>query len=133
MGDSEVQGYDEFVRATDKIEKALPVTMTESSLEFARQWVSFAQTRAYDDYSQEAAASLIVSSDTEGAQITNSSIVFYGSEFGGQARPETMQFPPWRGQQGYWFYPARRDNADTLNEIWGKGIDVAMKPWDHRG
>jgi hypothetical protein len=133
MGNAELQGYDEFVRATDKIERALPNAMAESSAEFARQWVEFAQARAYDDYSQEAAAALIVSTDGEGATITNSSVVFYGSEFGGQARPETMQFPPWMGQRGYWFYPARRDNAETLNEIWGKGIDVAMSPWNRRG
>lgn len=128
----EIKGVKELEAATDKIARAMPEAMSNSALEFARQWISFAQSRTYDDYSNEAAQSFVVSSTEGGAEVTNSSVLFFGSEFGGQARPETMQFPPYSGHRGYWFYPARRDNESVLSEIWGKGVDVAMSPWDHR-
>lgn len=133
MAIKDVEGADEFQAATGKIIRAMPESMRIAALDFARQWVALAQQRTYDKFSQEASAAFIVANSGDGAEITNSSPVFFGSEFGGQARPETMQFPPWNGREGYWFYPARRANEDQLAEIWGKGIDVAMSPWDRSG
>lgn len=40
-----------------------------------------------------------------------------GAEFGGQRRPTTQQFKPWRGSgetTGYFLYPAIRANSDDI-------------------
>lgn len=41
----------------------------------------------------------------------------WGAEFGGQRRPTTQQFRPWRGSDsgaGYFAYPAIRENLDRI-------------------
>jgi hypothetical protein len=128
-----IEGYTEFQRDTNKIEKQFPEAMRQSAIEFATQWVSLAQANANTGYATQAAQAFIVASDGEGATLTNTSPVFYGSEFGGQARPETMQFPPYNGKTGYWFYPARRANEDQLMTLWDKGVDLAMHQWNRHG
>ena len=126
----EIQGYQEFQRDTAKIEKALPEAMAQASQDFARDWVNAAQANANTAFAHDATQSFIVSSGEGGAVISNTSPVFFGSEFGGRARPETMQFPPYNGKQGYWFYPARRENQDRLDQIWDKAIQLAMNEWN---
>jgi hypothetical protein len=130
---TELEGFDEFAKDTDRIEKAFPAAMREASLSFARDWVNAAMGAAATTYATEAAQALMVSQASEGAEITNDSPVFFGSEFGGQSRPETMHFPPYNGRRGYWFYPARRANQEQLDTNWDDGIALAMKPWDRRG
>ena len=130
---TELEGFDEFQRDTNKIEREFPNAMREAEEQFARDWVSAAQAMANTDYAHEAASQFVVASDGDGATIENNSPVFFGSEFGGQARPETMQFPPHNGRRGYWFYPARRENEERLNQIWDKGVEAAMREWDRHG
>lgn len=129
----EIEGYNEFMRDTARIEKEFPESMRVASIEYATEWVSLAQGLANTEYANEAAAAFIVAFDGEGASIENTSPVFYGSEFGGRARPETMQFPPHNGRRGYWFYPARRNNEEHLAQIWDKGVEVAMRDWNRHG
>ena len=129
----EIEGYSEFQRDTARIEKQFPEAMRQSAIEMATTWVSLAQANANTAYANDAAQHFSVGSDGDGATLTNSSPVFFGSEFGGQARPETMQFPPFNGRQGYWFYPARRANEDQFMAIWDKGVELAMSPWDRNG
>lgn len=124
-----IEGYAEFQRDTGKIEKAFPEVMRNASIEVANTWVQLAQANANTEYANEASREFHVSNDGDGAEITNSSPVFFGSEFGGQSRPETMQFPPYIGQTGYWFYPARRNNEDAIMQIWDKGVERAMQDW----
>lgn len=38
--------------------------------------------------------------------------IFFGAEFGGQARPTTMQFPKHLGRTGYFFWPTIRNTHD---------------------
>lgn len=133
MMTSEIEGYDQFIRATDDIQKNLPDSLRQSSTDFAAQWVAAAQAAASTSQELLAASELQSFSSGEGAEIQCSSPLFYGAEFGGQGRPETMQFPPFMGQRGYWFYPARRANEDRLAEIWDKGVENAMTPWDRHG
>lgn len=130
---TKLEGFDEFKRDTAKIEKELPAQTRLSSIEYAAQWVSAAQSNTHTTQEMMAAAELQSGSSGDGAQITNSSPLFYGSEFGGQGRPETMQFPPFQGQRGYWFYPARRANEEQFAAIWDKGVENAMQSWDRRG
>ena len=130
---TELEGYNEFARDTEKIEREFPEAMRQAAIEFATDWVSAAQANASTSQQSTAAQSLIVSTSGDGAQITADSPLFYGSEFGGQSRPSTMHFPPYNGQRGYWFYPARRDNQERLDEQWDRGVEIAMKPWDRNG
>jgi len=129
----EIQGYAQFMRDTSKIERHFPDAMRNASIDVANTWVSLAQANANSAYANQAAQEFTVHMDGEGAEITNTSPVFFGSEFGGQARPETMQFPPYNGRTGYWFYPARRNNEDQIMAIWDKGVELAMREWDHHG
>lgn len=39
--------------------------------------------------------------------------IFFGAEFGGQGRPTTQQFPPYRAE-GYWFFPTLNANNEQL-------------------
>lgn len=129
----EIEGYDEFKRDTSKIMHEFPEAMRNAAIDVANTWVQLAQGLANTQYANEAAQAFVVSSDGDGASVTNSSPVFFGSEFGGQARPETMQFPPHNGRTGYWFYPARRANEDQIMQIWDKGVELGMREWDRHG
>lgn len=133
MAASEIEGYNEFQRDTKKIERDFPKALQDASFEIAQEWVAAATTAANTQQASIAAQALMVGQSTEGAEITNDSPLFFGSEFGGQARPETMQFPPHNGRKGYWFYPARRANEDRFMAIWDKGVEQAMIPWNRRG
>lgn len=132
-GKGELEGYTEFIRATDDIQRNFPEAMRASANEMASEWVSAAKSAATTGQEQIVASSLMVDSAGDGSQIRSDSPLFYGVEFGGQGRPETMQFPPYQGTRGYFFYPARRTNEDRFMEVWGKGVDIAMNPWDRNG
>lgn len=133
MGADKIEGYDEFMRDTARIEKQFPEAMKPAATEFASEWVSAAKANTNTAQETMAATMLIAISSGDGATISCDSPLFFGSEFGGQGRPETMQFPPFNGQRGYWFYPARRDNEDRFTDIWAKGVDDAMSDWDRHG
>jgi hypothetical protein len=130
MAVEEIAGYDQFMRDTERIEKDLPEQTRISSVDMAAQWVAAAQSNTHTTQESMAAAELQSFSAGDGAQIECNSPLFFGAEFGGQGRPETMHFPPFQGQRGYWFYPARRNNEDRFAEIWDKGIENAMSTWD---
>lgn len=53
-----------------------------------------------------------------------------GAEFGGQRRPTTQQFQPWRGSgsgAGYFVYPAIRDNAAYIEDQYVSALDDALR------
>jgi hypothetical protein len=128
----ELRGYPEFQKAIKDIDRLFPKTMAETAVNIARDWVSLAQAAAGEPQQALAARDLSAQADELGATITNDSPLFFGAEFGGQGRPETMQFPPYQGKRGYWLYPTARENADRFNAQWEDAVDVAMKPWDHK-
>lgn len=129
----EIEGYNEFLRDTNRIEHEFPDAMRNASIDYANTWIQLAQSAANTEFANEAAQAFTVTSDGEGAVISNSSPVFFGSEFGGQSRPETMQFPPYNGREGYWFYPARRSHEEQLMAIWDKGVELGMREWNRNG
>ena len=129
---TEIQGLVEFLRCLNSIEKELPKQLADASQQVARDWVAAAKGKANRPGANKAAQSLIVGGGADGAIITNDNPLFYGEEFGGQARPSTMQFPPHQGQRGYWFFPAARENADKFQKVWEAAIDEATKSWDHK-
>lgn len=129
---TDILGLVEFLRCLNDIQKQLPEQMQEASQQVAKDWVSAARGKANRSGATKAAQALQVGGGKEGAIITNDHPLFYGEEFGGQARPETMQFPPHQGQRGYWFFPAARENADKFQQVWEAAIDKATKSWDHK-
>ena len=132
-GAVEIKGYPEFQKALKKIDRDFPKAMQEAGIEVANEWVRAAKGNTTTSQQSLAATGLRVGPpEPTGGLIVADSPVFQGAEFGGRGRPETMQFPPHRGQRGYFFYPAARANADRLNAIWDAGIDKAMAPWNHR-
>ena len=129
----EIKGYTEFQRDTDAIIRDLPQAMHDADLEVAREWLQAAQALATTSQQQLAASSVEVDDQgLQGVDLRSDSPIFYGAEFGGQARPSTMHFPPHMGRRGYWLYPAKRQNEDRFMEIWDKGIQAAMDRWDHK-
>ena len=60
---TELEGFDEFQRDTNKIEREFPNAMREAAEQFARDWVSAAQAMANTDYAHEAASQFVVASD----------------------------------------------------------------------
>ena len=129
----EIEGLNQFLRDTAKMEKVLPEQTRLSSVEMAAEWVAAAKANTTTTQEALAAAELNTFSSGNGAQIECNSPLFYGAEFGGQGRPETMQFPPFQGQRGYFFYPARRQNEERFADIWDKGVENAMADWDRHG
>lgn len=131
--DVELEGYPEFQKAITKIERKFPDAMKEAGMKVASEWVAAAKGNAQTRQQSLAAMGLGTGSpEPTGGLIVANSPVFQGAEFGGQSRPSTMQFPPYLGTRGYFFYPAARENADRLNAIWDAGVEKAMEPWNHR-
>jgi hypothetical protein len=53
--------------------------------------------------------------------------VFFGAEFGGQARPTTRQFLRHRGQSGYFFWPTVRKRKNAIAKEYLDGMDRVVK------
>ena len=132
MADAEIQGIRQFERAVKDIQDQLPKQVKEAAQQIAKDWISAARNKASRPAAREAAQALSVGSDTEGATLVNNHPMFYGEEFGGQARPATMMFPPHKGRTGYWLFPAARENAEKFQRVWDAAIDEATKSWDHK-
>jgi hypothetical protein len=128
---TKIEGMDKFQHALNEIQDQLPKQVKDAAQQIAHDWISAARNKA-PSRSREAAQALTIGNDQDGATIVNDHPMFYGEEFGGQARPATMQFPPHQGQRGYWFFPAARANAENFQQIWEKAIDDATKSWDHK-
>lgn len=55
--------------------------------------------------------------------------IIWGAEFGGQARPTTQQFAPWRGRDGgagYFLWPAVRGERAYIEEAYGEALLTAI-------
>lgn len=53
-----------------------------------------------------------------------------GAEFGGRGRPTTQQFQPHRGTEGYFVWPAIRDNGEYIETTYLAAVDVILKRHD---
>jgi len=59
--------------------------------------------------------------------------IFFGAEFGGQARKTTMQFRPHKGREGYFFYPQLRQDSDRMVERWLGVVRAVEREWSQHG
>jgi hypothetical protein len=55
--------------------------------------------------------------------------IFFGAEFGGQARPTTQQFRPHKGREGYFFYPTLRADSERMVERWLGVVRAVEREW----
>jgi hypothetical protein len=56
--------------------------------------------------------------------------VIWGAEYGGQRRPTTQQFQPWRGSSrgaGYFLWPAIRARSDDIDERYSQALLDALQ------
>lgn len=132
MANTEIKGFPELQRAIKKMVDDLPKDLAEAGQQVARDWMNAARNKANGPHANEVARSLVVSVTKDGAKLSNSHPGFFGEEFGGRSRPETMQFPPHNGQRGYFVFPAARENAAKFQKVWEASIDEATKPWNHK-
>lgn len=128
----EIEGIKQFHDALGNIVRELPDQTKKAAQQVAKDWIAAARNKAGPS-ARQAAAALTIGNDPDGATLVNDHPTFFGEEFGGKARPSTMQFPPYEGQRGYWLFPAARENADKFQKIWEASIDEATKSWDRRG
>lgn len=78
-----------------------------------------------------AGGNVTVRPGARGGRVTGSD-VFFGSEFGGQGRDTTMQFPPHQGKQGYWFWPTLREDTPDIIDQWVTVLDDLADTWRYR-
>lgn len=64
----------------------------------------------------------------EGAAIVGGGPFFMGSMFGGQARPTTQQFLPFRAK-GYWFWPTLKANFSETMDAFESVVDAIAREW----
>lgn len=50
-----------------------------------------------------------------------------GAEFGGQGRPTTQQFQPFRGHEGYFLYPTIRRDSEAINTTYRAALDRVIR------
>jgi len=124
------QNLPEFLRILKLIVEGLPKELEDKAAnKVAKDWISAARNKASGSYAGKAASSLSVGNEQGGARITSNYPGFYGEEFGGRSRPETMMFPPHKGKRGYFLFPAGRENSDKFQRVWEAAIDNATKAW----
>src|SRR5262245_14204010 len=109
----QVAGVKALLKALSKIDKNLQSDVREASQKIAADIVSGARNASHTPLQRMVAGGLVAKRDrvpvvktagTVGAGVPTRD-VFYGAEFGGGKRPTTRQFPPHKGQQGYFLYP----------------------------
>lgn len=59
--------------------------------------------------------------------------LFFGTEFGGRARPTTQQFPPHTGRTGRFFYPELRSSGRQLADAWFDMVADELEQTWNRG
>ena len=119
----------QFQRVLAAMVKDLPTEFEDAAHDVARDWIGFARGKAHTPEAIKVAAQMTIGNVEAGALLKNRNVAFYGEEFGGQSRPATMMFPPHKGQEGYWLFPAARENARKLNENWERAMDAVAKVW----
>lgn len=132
-----VEGLNELNRALRRMGgKELQRELKAVGLEVASDVADTAEVkaRALGGVAAKAAPSISATARFTGAGVSIGGAAYPfagGAEFGGQRRPTTQQFKPWRGNgpdAGYFVYPAIRDHSDQIAEDYlGAVDDLARK------
>ena len=136
----EIKGLRQLLRVLNKLPKDLQNDVRDASQAIANDLGAGAKQAAATPQQRLAATGLKVKRDripTINARGTirpgvKAGDIFFGSEFGGGQRPTTQQFPPHRGQRGYFLYPTARARGSKYFGMWAEAVDKAFKDWNDR-
>lgn len=59
--------------------------------------------------------------------------IFFGAELGGQGRPTTRQFPPYRGERGYFVRPTLKAQDARYRDMIEDAVRDVSKKWERHG
>ena len=133
-----VAGLRKFLRVLNSIPKDLQNEIRDASQAIANDMVAGARNAAHTPLQRLVAGGLSAKRDRIPVVKTSGMLrpgvrtrdLFYGAEFGGGKRPETQQFPPHKGKEGYFLYPYARAHGEEYMADWVHAIDKAFKAWD---
>lgn len=133
--------YIEGVGETIAAFKKLPKDVKDASDELVREIPKFVAdaTRAAASTRAEVKAADTIKSQKfsvslgGGGRKNRAGNMALGTEFGGQGRKTTMQFRPHRGKDGYFFWPAIRNNSATIRQMWDDLLEKATEAWARGG
>lgn len=110
---------------------SLPASAQREVDEVAREvaGVEVAQIRRAARSAGRQATRAAESVHAEGSAVVGGGPFFMGSVFGGQGRPTTRQFKPYR-PEAYWFFPTLIENQDDVVERFAGVVDVIAREWD---
>ena len=135
--DVEIEGINDFRRALARADKQLRRDFDKG----IRVAASEVRDDARGRYRQRYPGSRSAVGITSGASFGQAKIYLnragrrpwlIGQEWGGQRRPTTQQFPPWRpnpagrGSLGYFWWPAAIEGYDTVEKATLEAIDDAV-------
>ena len=128
-----VEGLDELNRTLRALGgREFQAELRAAGKEIATEVASDATGKAY---SLGGVAAHVAPSISASAGFTSAGVSFggaahpaaMGAEFGGQGRPTTQQFKPFRGHEGYFVYPAIRDNSEEIERTYLAAVDNILK------
>lgn len=138
-----IDGLDEGIRAARSLSKEAKAQVRKASKKIADDLVGEASSRMR---SLGRSAALVASSFKAVSGMTptikaggssrvtpagaTAGDVWFGAEFGGQARARTQQFRPHRGTAGYAFWPTVRDRHDQIRDRYLDAVATAAGPRD---
>lgn len=133
-----VEGLDELRRALKTISAQAPRELSAASKEVATFVAGDAQglAQGLGGVAAKVAPSIKGSGTASGGAVGLGGTAYpmaAGAEFGGQGRPTTQQFKPWRGAgegAGYFVYPAIRQDADQIESAYVDKLDDLMRKYD---
>lgn len=134
----DIKGVNALLRALSKIPKNLQADVRDASQAIANDLAAGARGAAHTPLQRMASTGLKAKRDRVPVVQTSGMVragvrmrdVFYGAEFGGGRRATTQQFPPHKGQVGYFLYPYARAHANKYADMWADAVDKAFKDWD---
>jgi hypothetical protein len=129
-GEIEVHGLKELAQALKELGGDLPRELRETNKAVAAKVADSARGRAHALGSTAAHVAPTIKASA-GAQSAAASFggvpEAAGAEFGGRGRPTTQQFLPHRGTEGYFVFPAIRDEAPHIEDEYRESLDKLIR------
>jgi len=126
----EVEGLAQFRRDLKDIDRNLPKELGQEFRKISELIVTAASQKAtlLGGVAAKAADAIKATSRSDSATVrlkASDKPYVLGAEFGGQRRPTTQQFEPWRGSDenaGYFLYPAIREREQEMLSMYAEAV-----------
>lgn len=125
-----IDGLDGLKAEFQKLPAVLQDAVNELTPQIAQYVGQVTQANASTKAEKKVAGSAIVikgSSVVLGGPGSDAGRMALGTEHGGRARKTTQQFRAFRGQQGYFFWPAIRKHSDVIKKKWDALLDHVIE------